>query len=192
MTEDAMNTRCVVAAALLTAGSGMGQNYRPALRVYLHHGPQALADEVCRAESIAARILANAGVHLDWRSGTSRVPAPVETIEIQLDDAAPTNNTSTEALGYTLMGQTEGVRIHVFLDRIRALDKRRSGLVMGHVLAHEIGHLLEGVSRHSETGVLKANFNAADVRAMAKAPLQFAPEDAALILAYLLVRAHTD
>jgi hypothetical protein len=192
MTEDAMKTRWVVAAALLTAGRGMDQDHGPALTVYLHHGPNAAAGEICRAESIAARILAGAGVHVDWRSGTHRAPTQVETIEIQLDDSPPTKDASSEALGYALLQRTESVRIHIFLDRIHALDRRRTGLALGHVLAHEIGHVLEGVSRHSETGALKANFDAADMRAIFKAPLQFAPVDVALIQAHFLDRAHTD
>jgi hypothetical protein len=192
MTEDAMKSRWAVVAALLTAGRGIAQDERPSLRINLHHGPRVEAVEVCRAKLIAARILADAGVRVEWAGGTRPAAPPVEMIEIQLDDAAPVNQVTNEALGYALINQTAGVRVHIFLDRISAVDKKHSGMALGHVLAYEIGHVLEGAARHSETGVLKANFDAGDMKAMAKAPLRFAPADVALIQAHFPARAHTD
>jgi hypothetical protein len=34
--------------------------------------------------------------------------------------------------------------------------------LLGYVLAHEIGHVLEGLVRHSGAGVMKASWNRAD------------------------------
>ena len=35
----------------------------------------------------------------------------------------------------------------------------RTGFLLGHVLAHEIGHVLQGVARHSATGVMKGRWS---------------------------------
>jgi hypothetical protein len=52
-------------------------------------------------------------------------------------------------------------------------------------MAHEIGHVLQGVNRHSESGVMKANWTDIDFESMTFEPLRFTPEDARLILARL-------
>jgi hypothetical protein len=50
-----------------------------------------------------------------------------------------------------------------------------------HILVHEIAHMLQGVPRHSETGVMKANFDARDQFQMTRKRLSFSAEDIALI-----------
>jgi hypothetical protein len=187
-----MKTRWALVAAMLAAGSGMGQENRAAFRIRLHYGPQASTAEIRHAESTAARILANAGVQMEWDGGRQRKSAPEETVEIQLDDSAPAPDTSAETLGYALLRRKNGVRIHIFLDRIREIDKAHTGLALGYVLAHEIGHVLEGVARHSETGVLKAHFDTVDITAIFKGTLQFSPADVALIQAHFSDHAHAD
>jgi hypothetical protein len=56
------------------------------------------------------------------------------------------------------------------------------------VLAHEIGHVLEGVARHSSEGVMKANWSVRDCAELVRQPLPFAPEDVELIQAHFKAR----
>jgi len=53
--------------------------------------------------------------------------------------------------------------------------------LLAHVLVHEITHILEGVARHSETGIMKANWTLRDYYDMQTKTLQFASEDVELI-----------
>jgi hypothetical protein len=53
--------------------------------------------------------------------------------------------------------------------------------VLAHVLAHEIAHILQGCSRHSVSGLMKARWNADDFTAISRNELRFAPEDIELI-----------
>ena len=48
-------------------------------------------------------------------------------------------------------------------------------------MAHEFGHVLEGVDRHSPTGVMKAHLTRDDYDEMMHHPLSFAPEDVRMI-----------
>lgn len=57
------------------------------------------------------------------------------------------------------------------------------------VRAHEIGHVLEQMQRHSESAVMKARWSAEDYQRMERNPLPFAPEDVELIREGLLKRA---
>jgi hypothetical protein len=132
------------------------------------------------AEQCASRIFATAGLDVEWRSGNpAETPSATGlTFVIELVDRTPATN-HKGALAYAL--PYEGVHITLFFDRIAAMDKQLPDILLAHVLTHEITHMLEGVSRHSPTGVMKATFTRADVMAMRSKPMTFAPEDVMLI-----------
>jgi hypothetical protein len=48
-------------------------------------------------------------------------------------------------------------------------------------MAHKITHILEGVKRHSDTGIMKATWTPDDTREMARHPMTFAAEDVNVI-----------
>jgi hypothetical protein len=62
------------------------------------------------------------------------------------------------------------------------LNPLSSGFLLGYVLAHEIGHVLQGVARHSETGVMKNRWSLLEVVNMKYDRLHFTALDATLIL----------
>jgi hypothetical protein len=64
-------------------------------------------------------------------------------------------------------------------------------IVLGYVLVHEITHILEGISRHSESGLMKAHWDKADFFYMRGNALRFAQEDIKLIYLGLEGRSHT-
>jgi len=72
-------------------------------------------------------------------------------------------------------------RIVVFLDRVAELNRNKGLSVLASVLVHEITHVLEGVSRHSSTGIRKARWDYRDYFEMSRRPLPFAQEDVNLI-----------
>ena len=53
--------------------------------------------------------------------------------------------------------------------------------LLAHVMAHEIAHVLQGINRHSESGILKARWSDGDCARLASLPLLFTHEDAILI-----------
>ena|ERR1035438_5962175 len=85
----------------------------------------------------------------------------------------------------------EAVHVIVLFDRIqrKANDPAHLYTLLAHVMTHEITHLLQGISRHSATGVMKARWGAKDVANMANNPLPFTPEDIDLIQCGLVRRA---
>ena len=54
-------------------------------------------------------------------------------------------------------------------------------LLLAHVMAHEIAHVLQGIIRHSGSGILKAQWSATDCARMTFFPLMFTSYDAILI-----------
>ena len=91
------------------------------------------------------------------------------------------------ALAYAL--PFEGVHICVFYDRIQASGPAVESVLLGHVLAHEIGHILEGVPNHEQSGLMKAQWTTEEQRSMKYARMMFTSADVNLIHQGLTQRA---
>jgi hypothetical protein len=86
-----------------------------------------------------------------------------------------------DSLAYT--ASSEDSHIIVFLDRIEQM--RGPSNVLAHVMVHEITHRLQGINRHSATGVMKEVWTVGDFGGMRLRPLPFTPLDIDLIYAGL-------
>ena len=91
------------------------------------------------------------------------------------------NEFKTSVCGFA--DPSEGVHITVLYQNLAwSLSKPNfAPVLLAHVLVHEITHILEGVPRHSETGVMKAYWTLDDYYYMQKNTLPFASEDIELI-----------
>lgn len=172
--------------ALLTAATGWTSEAAapPEPKVIICLERQSDIWTIYRARDMASRMLAGIGVATEWPSASS---CPVwGDIVISLGSRTPPSyrpGALAEAFPY------EGVHIRVFYDRMQqSVEPRILPSLLAHVLVHEVTHLLEGVSRHSESGVMKALWNENDYFEMASKPLPFAPQDVALIRAGLQKR----
>ena len=52
-----------------------------------------------------------------------------------------------------------------------------TGQILGHAMAHEIGHLVMGVNSHSTSGLMRAGWKANELRAMAERHLLFSKQE---------------
>ncbi len=135
-----------------------------------------------RAKFISSRMFAGAGVALDWRSPGSSVCRANDGRAIVIEfsaDSLPDSHPG--AMGYTQ--PYEGVHVMVLIDRVQrcAQNPNTIASILAHVVVHEMTHLIEGISRHSATGIMKAHWGVEDLTTMAIEPLPFAPEDLSLI-----------
>lgn len=145
----------------------------------------AHSDVAIRAQWLASRMFAGIGVTIDWRHGLRGCPS--QGIMISLSDGTPAS-LKPGALAYAL--PYEGTHIRVFYDRIaQDHDQRLVPALLGHVLVHEITHILQGVCRHSESGIMKAHWGLKEFEQMQGKPLEFADEDINLIYCGLAARA---
>jgi hypothetical protein len=143
----------------------------------------AAASAVNRAKSITSRMFLTAGVSLEWNSLASAAcqrPHRDQTIRLDISTDTPPKE-QVGAMAYAL--PYEGTHIVVLFDRIQRIAAGPTMLsaILAHVMTHEIAHLLQGISRHSAGGVMKAHWDARDFADMGRAPLPFAPEDIDLI-----------
>jgi len=133
-----------------------------------------------QAQTVASRIFAGIGVKIRWRGSRN---CPREAIYVSVSSDKPASD-HPGALAYAM--PYGGRNIVVFLDRVVSLDRKDmpsslGGRLLGYALAHEMTHILQGQVRHSETGVMKAQWDAEDHHQIMLGRLGFAAEDVDLI-----------
>ncbi len=192
-------------AAAQTPSPAIGQsNPRITLRMYNYGVSRGL---LSRAEGEAAVILKQAGLEAVW------VDCPLTEAELESYPSCPTTLGRTdfslriitakeadlvsshhEALGQALecaAGQV-GCSAYVFYRDILALARQGDAAeyqLLGHALAHEIGHLLLGANSHSAAGVMRGKWNDRDLETMARAYLFFTDAQAAQIRQQVTARS---
>ena len=188
-----MNILAMTTLMLMAGAAAHGESDRVAgeRRVALcvdGMAPQVVG-AVMVARTVTSRMFADIGVTIDWRRGLSGCPAQGIQIDVALDTP---DSLIPGALAYAL--PYEGTHIVVFYERIARCRRGRSqvSIVLGYVLAHEITHILQGVDRHSESGVMKARWDVGDYDDMFRQELKFEPHDITLIYAGLEARAGRD
>jgi hypothetical protein len=135
-----------------------------------------------RAKVVASSILAGGGVKIAWHGPSN---CPREGILITLSNDTPAS-LHPGALAYAQ--PYDGTHVVVFYDRV----KNQPGILplvkgtfvaslLGHVIVHEVTHILQGMVRHSESGVMKQQWAGVDYVEMSGKPLQFTDEDVVLI-----------
>ena len=156
-----------------------------AVNVTLVSGNLVSTAAVIKAKSVAGDIFADIGMELGWSKETTDGRRCIRRIGARLETASGPGE-PPDALAYTTLGVRADRQIHIFIDRVGAMVPESSlGTLLGHVLAHEITHVLEGVPRHSDGGVMKARWDRIDLKCLVHHPLHFDLVDAALIHAAL-------
>ncbi len=82
------------------------------------------------------------------------------------------------------IAHSENMAAYAFYKRIVDLAEHNGAdiaALLGHVIAHEIGHLLLPYDSHSSSGVMRAEWDRGQFDDMAKGLLTFGPEQAHLI-----------
>jgi len=136
------------------------------------------------AQKLASGMFAKIGVHIAWSNWPDASP---DAIQVTFSYNTP------ESVHPTALAYSQGNVVVILFDRIRREADGPTPLLithlLAHVLAHELTHVLQGVNRHSATGLMKAHWNTAEVHGMIFKPLEFTPEDIALIHAGISRRA---
>jgi len=126
---------------------------------------------------LASKMFASIGVRIDWHDRDS-CPFEVGAIQVHMSyDPPGIRKFKTLAFAQPYDRNI----IVVFPNRVQELNRNGGPSVLAHVLVHEITHVLEGISRHSATGIMKAQWDDKDYFEMRRKPLRFAQEDVALI-----------
>jgi hypothetical protein len=132
----------------------------------------------------AKRILSDAGVALDFiecyhggvEVGPEACASPLDPASLVLRIAPPKFAVKGRQLGYAAMTQEGGAYITVFIDTAQQkarVSNLSNGTYLGHVVAHEIGHLLLGAESHSSAGIMRPVWRPVDEEWMVRGFLLF-------------------
>ena len=142
---------------------------------------------LAKAKQEVQRIFQQAGVEMVWVSCLPR-PEKIEINSCSVVDAThlvlkilPHGLTThvrdrLDVIGNALLDENgNGYYAWVFLDHIQALEGRLGFALMGHVFAHELGHLLLGSNTHSVSGIMSAHWLGTELRHISQGSIGFLP-----------------
>jgi hypothetical protein len=176
------------------AGAARAVDRTPALTIRLEDRTHLVDRTLADAENVARGVYRRAGVSIEW----VREPAVSDaalTIVIVAAAAQSGIHVSEDSMAVTPNLDGTRARIaYVFLDRVRDFsDSARVDLwmVLGCVMAHELGHLLLPINAHSADGVMRGHWGLGFIRHAGAGVLNFSGEQARLLRARLATRERT-
>ena len=154
----------LVAAAMLTSGRGAAARPPDAPTVVLHvmdyvHVP---VDELQEAQTLAAEVYTRIGVRLVWTDGFAAGAVGDGARHLDVVILTPEMTKARKAKPGALGAASHETR-HAFIYYQRAVDHAIETLsdprrVLGLVFAHETGHMLLPTYSHSESGLMRAEW----------------------------------
>ena len=175
-----MKTAAIVIAIAFLAGASAEGKAKTGREVTVYFVDNAGVPYIIKtgAQAVADKMFDKIGVSVNWKSGRASSDRQLDrdSIVIEFVDNTPSAFHS-EALAYAL--PYEGTHVRIFWDRVRTSSWRRE--LLAHVMVHEMTHILQGVARHSDEGIMKASWSNQEKAAMQTRPLGFTPHDVELI-----------
>jgi hypothetical protein len=196
---------CLGAATFLSLSAAPLAQSVPSLRLRAYNGFGVAGPEIVLALRTAEEILRDAGLVPSWRE--CRTPSgPSAAASDRCDDvvagaemvlrlvAAPRSVRPPVTLGFSHVdaGTGVGTLATVFPDRVKAMAARtgtNAGVLMGRVVAHEVGHLLLGTMAHASGGLMRGHWTDEAVRAQVSGDWLFSRDEAVRMRRAALARA---
>ncbi len=159
----------------------------PQITVVVYNDAAISARVIKSAQQTAGTIYRDAGVAIIWKDHSD--PATGAT-ELFVRIVRRSLTLRGEDFGIAFVGgDGRGVQADVFSSGIEQLTNNTSASaaqIMGHVMAHELGHLLLGMNSHSSLGIMQAHWSDQQLRLMSKGILKFDKRQAEAIAARLI------
>ncbi len=172
-----------------------GTDPSPRIRVRVNNYTQASPATLAGAEREAARILAKAGLQTIWldcpaghstadRQDPCGKPLKATDIALRVLSQSTQNEFQDTLFGFAVVP----VLASVYYDYAMHLARSDGAefeipIILGCVIAHEIGHLLLGSNSHADTGVMQGHWGRGQIRRAMTGTLLFTQEQARLIRA---------
>jgi len=168
---------------LYAAGRQSDRAERQPVAIHVYDLAGVSSRDLHEATEEAGRILATAGVEAVWQFGPADTP---EAHEVDSHAATPGARNQPRdprdylvlrmvrdvperalpgALGISFPDALTGVHASIFYDRIERVSKTGDvalATMLGHAMAHELGHVLLGSTEHSAGGIMKARWGKSD------------------------------
>jgi hypothetical protein len=166
----------------------------PTIRVRVDNYTQASHNILAAAEREASRIFAKAGLTVVWLNCLPEhsIVVPQDPCQEALEAKVISLRVLPTPLRNVFQDTVFGFAVHpvlasVYYDHVLLLAKRDMAefeevrVILGCVIAHEIGHLLLGSNSHSSSGIMRSRWEPKQIRQALTGTLLFTPEQAKLI-----------
>ena len=146
-----------------------------------------------QAEQEGLRIFRQAGIEIDWVECGAFMPPADPRCKISPDPehlvmriVKKASRAADSVFGMAFLSETDGHGAYgdVFFGSVERLHQECGasvGRVLGHVMAHELGHLMLGTKAHTAIGIMQPHWYREQLRAISQGSLVFTPEQATLM-----------
>ncbi len=166
----------MAAASVASVEVALGSPAALTVTIHVTDNVNLSPTELADAQAYATAAYRAAGLHIVWSSAPWKPEAGQRTdpllIDVRLvilpldmvEKKCREERLGDSVLGIAISGASEarGRVAYVFYDRIVRVAMAHEAPVargLGHVMAHEVGHVLMGVNSHAGEGLMRANWN---------------------------------
>jgi hypothetical protein len=171
--------------------------------VHVHNLAQVDHKTLMEAEEVATEIFRKAGVESRWddsapnseskqRNSTAQGLDNLSHIQVDILPSVMAERLgrlglSNDALGLAPGTEPDRQLVYVLYNRVEELGRRQlatriapasTAQILGHAIAHEIGHLLLNLKSHSDTGIMRGHWGLKDLQDARCGYLLFTPQQA--------------
>jgi len=178
------------AVVVWTAGLVRAADAVP-LSVRIYNYAEVPEPVLAAAQAEAIRIFLQAGIEVSWlpcagsdeefAEAPHKFAACAKAGNAIIVRIQPKSLDGRAARPHSALAAAGEERIEVLYDRLQEFSADQHfnrGLILGHVMAHELGHLLLGEQSHASRGIMVATFRAKELLHAQKGQLLFTPQQA--------------
>jgi hypothetical protein len=129
------------------------------VRLYDAYGVSA--GELATAQATAGSILGKAGIPLTWVACPCNEQVGPAELVVRITAATSASERDSLGFSYVDVAHGSGTLATVFADRVRTRAGEAhvsSGQLLGRAMAHEMGHLILGTTRHDSRGLMRGRW----------------------------------
>jgi hypothetical protein len=175
----------------LLALAGEPTQRNPQLTVFVTDSANAPEQVVVAAERNAARIFHQAGVEVDWVNCVGPAGSPSQAqcsdnlmrVDLLVRIVPHARTLGDDIFGVSFLDHDTGTYADLFFEPIEKLHEQNRdislALILGDVLAHELGHLLLGSNAHSRDGIMQPHWTREQLKRGSMGQIRFNKEQSA-------------
>ena len=153
------------------------------LTVVVYDRSVAAGQVLGRAQATAGKMFAGIGVRIEWRNETLkrlRAMKVEQPVVVTITERTPPD---FHPGAFAVAQPYEATHVRILYDRMAWATSwpNLAPMLLAQVMAHEIAHVLQGISRHSTAGVMKPHLTLDDFVTLKWKPLAFEAYDVMLI-----------
>jgi hypothetical protein len=201
--------RCLALSAVLASSLGAAEPGSK-VTVFVYNYADVPPEVLVLTEAEASRIYQQAGIEIQWLDcplapkdagqfpACQVPPAPTRlALRILSQSMAERLRQAEDSFGFAMIPEDGSFAMvaNVFSYDAEQLANRRDmrhGVILGHLTAHELGHLLLGVDSHSSTGIMHVPWYPKELDILAQGLMVFRPQEGEKMRTNIRARVATE